>query len=191
MIKLKNKRFLAVLLVFGLLFSFSSAVPAASVTPVLMHLTVGNAAVEVAQVGCNPDYAFKVDNSAINGSYNTDHGNTITIINSDGYDFNWKSEWPVTCVLVKAGKDFFNVFFYPDGSYGDTGLYAAMNPNSNKPFEISHVSFGYNQPPVTPEDGTLIVNKILAGNKKPAGDTEFTITIGESTHTIVAGENTF
>ncbi|NLB53728.1 MAG: hypothetical protein GX808_12460, partial [Syntrophomonadaceae bacterium] len=42
-----------------------------------------------------------------------------------------------------------------------------------------------------PEDGTLIVNKILAGNNKPAGDTEFTITINGEEHLITAGANSF
>ena len=42
-----------------------------------------------------------------------------------------------------------------------------------------------------PENGTLIINKVLAGNDQPASDTVFTVTIGETTETITAGENSF
>lgn len=149
-IVMKAKRFLSILIAI-LVLSISITALAATgsgVEPQLLNLTVGDAANEIAQTGCSAGFAFKIDNSAINGTYPTGDGNTITITHSDGYSFDWQSNWPVTCVLVKAGKDFYNAYFYPEGSYGDTGLCAPINPANGKPFEISHVTFGYNEPNV-------------------------------------------
>ncbi|MEA5094993.1 MAG: hypothetical protein VB128_08575 [Sedimentibacter saalensis] len=143
-----SKKVLMILIVLLCILSTSLTALAATglgIEPVLLHLTVGDAASEISQTECDPDFAFKVDNSAENGTYPTGDGNIITITSSNGYTFDWQSKWPVTCVLVKAGKDFYNVFYYPNGSYGDTGLYAATNPSNEKPFEISHVTFGYNE----------------------------------------------
>lgn len=150
-----KKRRLAILLVAALLMSLL-ALPAmaTTVTPVLLRLTVGDAASEVAQAGCDADFAYKVNNPAENGTYPTAEGNTITITNSDGYYFDWESDWPVTCVLVKAGSNYYNAFFYPGGAYSDTGLYAPINPANGKLFQISHVSFGYNEPNLCYEEET-------------------------------------
>lgn len=149
---MKFKKLISAFVALAFVFSSSISAFAASgsgTVPVLLNLTVGSAAVEVGQTSAVADFAFKVDNPADNGVYPTGDGNTITITNSDGYTFDWQSDWPVTVVLVKAGSNFFNAFFYPAGSFGDTGLYAPINPANDKPFSISHVTFGYNEPPVT------------------------------------------
>lgn len=145
---MKAKRFLSALIaIFILSISITAfAATGSGVEPVLLRLTVGDAASEIAQTGCSAGFAFKIDNSAENGTYPTGDGNTITITSSDGYTFDWQSNWPVTCVLVKAGSNYYNAYFYPEGSYGDTGLCAAINPANGKPFGISHVTYGYNEP---------------------------------------------
>lgn len=108
----------------------------------------------------------------MDGVYDTGVGNTITISNDNGYTFDWSSEWPVCCVIVKGGTGA-NIFRY-GGSYGDAGLYAPFRPAGSPgtpTYGISHVTFGGLEPgtyrvvealteeqlelwfPVSPEDG--------------------------------------
>jgi hypothetical protein len=124
----------------------------ASVTPVLYtDWKSGNAYFECEQIGDGCDWAWKVDDAAPNGMYytNTDqYENTptefeaiITISNSDGFHFDWSiSSGYVVCAVIVKGGPGANVFFY-GGVSSDTDLYAPVNPNNDKNFEISHVSF--------------------------------------------------
>jgi hypothetical protein len=135
---------------------------AASVEPVLVaKWKSGNAAFECAQAAelldcdCTCDFAFKVDPFGEdidedgeldeNREWPTGDGNVITILNSDGTFFDWESNWPVCCVIVKGGPSA-NIFCYPDGSYGDTDLYAPINPKNGKNYGLSHATFCYNEP---------------------------------------------
>jgi len=72
----------------------------------------------------------------MNGTYD---GENINITNSDSYTFDWEStEYPVCAVIVKAGTGA-NVYYYPEGTYEDTGLYAYDEK------EISHVTFCFGE----------------------------------------------
>jgi len=113
----------------------------------------GNAAFECEEAGCNASFAYKVDNwgnAGKDGTYGAGD-NQITISDSaasGGYTFDWVSDWPVTCVIVKGG-DGANVFRYNPPAYNDTGLYAPLNPNTPDEFDtyqISHVTFCFNGP---------------------------------------------
>ena len=160
MIQLKKRKYLAVLLIFGLLLSFGSMASAASVVPELVDpWTSGNAEFECAQIGAGTDFAYKIepwDAGDPSGPY-LSAGNTISITayEDDGEykTFDWESIYPVFAVIVKAGTKAY-VYEY-DGAYSDTGLYA---PGSKG---ISHATFCFNQP--EPELGTLTVNKVLEG----------------------------
>lgn len=157
----------------------AAGVLAASVTPVLFNpWQSGNAAFECTQAGCSATYAYKVDAPAPNGNYPTGEGNTITISNSNSYTFDWSSTWPVTCVIVAGGNQA-NVFYYPGGAYGDTSLYAPLNPNTPDPsdtFQVSHVTFCYNggeRPPEIPAlpllaipTGLAVVGLIVRKNRE-------------------------
>ncbi|MFU8891366.1 MAG: hypothetical protein ACNA76_06885 [Anaerosomatales bacterium] len=102
----------------------------------------GDAYFEAAQAGGCADFAYKVDDwdedMGMDDTY-THAGNTIEVLNSDGETFDWKSEWPVCVVIVKAGTGAY-LYYYPGGAYGDSGLVA---PDDK---DISHVTFGFNEP---------------------------------------------
>lgn len=121
----------------------------ASVTPVCYPkcgtgvtepcITTGDASDECAQVDCcEADYSYKVNNPADNGTYVTGEGNNITISDSDAYTFDWESDWPVSCVLVKSAT-YYNVYCYGEGVTSDSGLTTCTGQ------QISHVSFCYNE----------------------------------------------
>jgi len=123
----------------------------------------GDAAFECSQAGSTADFAWKVDNAAENGTYPTEEGNTITISNSDGVFFDWASVWPVDTVIVKASTSA-NLFQY-DGAYLDTDVYSVVKTaaeydeygNMTKEptfYDISHVTFCYNEPGMCYEEET-------------------------------------
>lgn len=134
------------------------AVWASSVEPYLVEdWQSGDAGFECGQVPCcDSDFHYKFDewqDENYDGAYTVDGPTTITISNNDGYSFDWTSEWPVSCVIVKGGPSA-NVYCYSSGSYGDTELFAPTNPNNNNPYGISHVTFCYNEPDMCYEEET-------------------------------------
>ena len=79
---------------------------------------------------------------ARNGTIVTPDGATITIANADGTTFDWVSDSPVSCVIVKGGP-VANVYCYDEPVYSDTGMVAPTNPANSKPYDVSHVIFCY------------------------------------------------
>jgi hypothetical protein len=70
---------------------------------------------------------------------------TGTMTNGDGEltGFNWTSTLGISAVIVKTGG-FSNVYPYPQGSFGDTGLTTTPdNPNQPRNRGISHITFCY------------------------------------------------
>lgn len=135
-------KFFTIIVLIAML-AVGSTVLAASVEPVLVDpWQSGNAEFECEQAGCEGDYAYKIDEwdeeNGMDGTYPTDEGNIITISNSDGKTFDWASEYPVDCVIVKAGTGAY-IYRY-DGAYNDTGLVAPEGK------DISHVTFCYSEP---------------------------------------------
>lgn len=104
------------------------------------------------------DFGLKIDswNQEVGGAYTCDNGaescffapgyeNAITISNNDGVFFDWASApFALSAVVVKGGQNA-NVFSYNPAVNMDTGLYAPINPNNGKPFDISHASFCWNK----------------------------------------------
>ncbi len=136
---MKIRTILALVLV--LMVVLATVAAAASVMPTLVDpWQSGNAAFECGQVECcSSEFHYKIDNNtAGNPTVITPEGNTITITNSNGYTFDWQSNWPVSCVIVKGGRGA-NVYCYR-GAYSDTALVAPSGK------EISHVTFCYNEP---------------------------------------------
>jgi hypothetical protein len=152
---------IAVLSVFLVMsVPFTGAV-AASVEPVLFDpWQSGNAEFECEQAGCTAaDYAYKIEGwgeESKDGTYEHE-GNTITISNDDGYEFDWASEYPVTCVIVVRGN-IANVYYYGvDGAYSDTDL---TGPTAQ---QISHVTFCFKEPPQAQKDWEFTAPADFAG----------------------------
>jgi len=84
----------------------------------------------------------------------THGGNTITItVYYDGDDwryFDWTASSPISAVIVKGGTCA-NVFEYSPPQSSDTKLYAPTNPQTGKPYGLSHITFCWNPPTGVPE----------------------------------------
>ncbi|MCI0633848.1 MAG: hypothetical protein L0206_08040 [Actinobacteria bacterium] len=59
----------------------------------------------------------------------------------------WSSSTPIDAVIVKGGNQA-NVYFY-DEATSDSGLTAPINPNTLKPFGVSHVDLCFDEDPPT------------------------------------------
>ena len=152
---MKKTNFKVLAMAMVLLFAWAGMTMAALVVPTLYERwQSGNAAFECGQVECCDSYFhYKFDSWAdvpvdYDGDYTVDGGNIINISNNDGFSFNWTSAWPVSCVIVKGGNAA-NVYCYSGGAYGDTGMFAPTkydkDGNPVGTFEISHVTFCYNE----------------------------------------------
>lgn len=88
---------------------------------------------------------FKVE--PVEDGTSSDGTLTVTIDvteTDDGPVFDWTSNIGVDAVFVKGGPGgLLYVYDPPAESTGDTGLHAPVNPNNDKFFGLSHVSFCY------------------------------------------------
>ncbi len=185
-----NRRWLLVLTVI-LALAVVGVAYAASVEPVLVDpWQSGDAAFECEQAGCAFDFSYKFDEwdgPTFAGPYNVDGGNVLTISDDDGYSFSWSSAWPVNCVIVKGGNAA-NVYCYDEPVYGDTGMFAPINPNNDKPYGISHATFCYDEP--EEEECFAAETAWAAGSRYVARGNWATFTpyVAESTVTLYAGQ---
>jgi len=76
----------------------------------------------------------------VSGTISQD-GMEITI-DADGYIVDWSSNLGIDAVIVKGGPNA-NVVWYDPESTGDTGLTAPINPNTQSPYGLSHITFCY------------------------------------------------
>ena len=100
---------------------------------------------------CDSDQflAFKVD-PPVNGPVGPN--GEIIISNLDGDSFDWAiapaflDDLDMAAVIVKGGPTASVVYIYGDPADDwDTNLQAAWNPNSGKPYGVSHISFCFDK----------------------------------------------
>ncbi|MFY9586321.1 MAG: hypothetical protein WAT66_02575 [Actinomycetota bacterium] len=122
---------------------------ASVVAAVLLFAAVSADAVDPVYTEGNPTCPagmkeFKIDGPDFSNGSHSDGTLTVTITkyNSDTATFDWSSNIGVDKVIVKGG-DNANVYNYNPESTGDTGLHTPLNPNNNKNYGLSHVSFCY------------------------------------------------
>lgn len=146
--RLRNLLFVVLLLALSALIWLPQPAAAASVEPVYVS---GNP--RCADFGYPAEYKVDPPNS---GTYNLPGLGTVTIT-ADGPSLDWSSTIvSMDAVIVKGGPNA-NVYTYdpPAESLGDTGLHAPINPNNNKYYGLSHVTFCF--------DYELSVTKTAAG----------------------------
>lgn len=200
MIQLKKKRkFLAVFLAIALVFSYISVVMADS-----MPGSIKTTDITGEIVNANTQYMSRED-VYLNGGPNNQNapglpdgdyyvkittpggdllgtsGNIAPLHVTDGYfDENYKL-WDYT-FKASDNSPGYDYTSNPGGEYK-----VWVSQDADFPPDASKTdNFKVKEP-----KGTLIINKVLAGNDQPASDTVFTVTIGETTETITAGENSF
>jgi hypothetical protein len=66
--------------------------------------------------------------------------NGVTITKHDEFYVKWTSTVAVDWVIVKGGPDA-NIYKYPVDTFGDDWLHAPINPDTGKPYGLSHVEF--------------------------------------------------
>lgn len=140
-----NQKFarLGLIAVLALVLAFAIGVSAASAED---EPVSDNGVVPVFVAG-NPScqnlgyaFGFKVDPPNA-GTYSIDSLNTVTVT-TDGVYFDWSSTLGIDAVIAKGGPNA-NSYVYdpPTESFGDGGLASPINPNTGKPFGLSHIEF--------------------------------------------------
>jgi uncharacterized repeat protein (TIGR01451 family) len=101
---------------------------------------------------------------------------TVTVNNTaqgQTFDFSFSGDFVAAGVIVKGGP---NANFYdyrPDGEDADTALHAPVNPNNNKFFGLSHISFC-----ITEAQAELQITKTAVDDVITVGDkASFSITV--------------
>lgn len=122
--------------------------------------TAGAATVEPQLVEDNPtceqvlpgSIEHKLDFNPGDGEY-TDGTITVTVSGGTESGLDWASDIDMDAVIMKGGP-VANVYLYPgDADLADTELTTPINPNNDKPYGTSHVSFCYDlEIPDEPED---------------------------------------
>jgi hypothetical protein len=139
------------------------------------------------------DFGFKVEQKItgthsvtyVDGEGQTQTAGSLTVTAIAGTEegemigIDWSSTFAINAVLVKGGPGH-NVYNYPTGSMGDTGLLTNMNPNSGKNYGLSNVVFCYNgleggeDPQVLQH--TVSIAKWVEGAAPTSGSFDFTAT---------------
>ncbi len=156
-----NRQLLGRAAIAGAILASTAAI-AASVTPMLVDpWKSGDAAFECGQVACcDSAFHYKFDGwsgPTYDGPYDVDGDVTITISNDDGYSFDWASDGPVSCVIVK-GSNAAEVYCYDEPVYSDTGMFAPTRYDKDGiavgTYAVSHVTFCYDEPGMCYEEET-------------------------------------
>ena len=106
---------------------------------------IGDYECSSARVNYNEDTG-EFDNTFDDSSGNDGCGNDISVTVTDDTYVEWESTIGIGAVIVKGGPSV-NVYVY-DQEPSDSGLIAPINPNNDKPFGLSNLTFCWN--PETP-----------------------------------------
>jgi LPXTG-motif cell wall-anchored protein len=112
---------------------------------------------------------------------------TIEVTETDDGDplvFNWTSNIGVDAVFVKGGPGGL-LYVYDPESTGDTGLHAPVNPNNDKFFGLSHVSFCYDK-----DQATTTTSTTSTSTSSTTSTSTTSTTMGGSTTSTTPGEST-
>lgn len=121
--------------------ALAGAASAASVTPSVVD---GNP--KCADYGLTE---FKIDSNPNAGTFGGS-GFTVTVAKPTADSIDFSAASPAVSIVIMKGGNNANLYDYRPGSVAaDTGLTTPTNPNNDKPYGISHVSFcfGTTTPP--------------------------------------------
>jgi hypothetical protein len=129
----------SILAIYGLNLRLSYS---ASVTPVLYY---DNPTCQ--DLGLGYLFELKID-PPVSGTYNLpDNSGSVTVNITGQGTFDWSSTFGIDAVIVKGGPNA-NVYKYDPESMGETNLVTLINPNNDKPYGLSHISFCYDIDPL-------------------------------------------
>jgi len=126
------------------------------------------------------EYEVKIDEAPFNRTVALGPLNSVTVSQSDGVYFTWSATLGIDAVIVKGGPNA-NVYTYDPEATSGTGLHSLINPNTNKPYGLSHISFCY--------DYELAVSKTASTSykqgyswaiEKKADHSELTLAVGQT-----------
>jgi LPXTG-motif cell wall-anchored protein len=134
---------------------------------------------------------FKVEPVA-DGTF-SDGTLTVTIDVTDTEDgpvFDWTSNIGVDAVFVKGGPGGLLYLYDPPAeSTGDTGLHAPVNPQNDKFFGLSHLSFCYDKDQATTTTSTTTTSTTSTSTTSTTmGESTTTTAMGAVTSTTPSGE---
>lgn len=76
------------------------------------------------------------------GTKDLGFGNSVSLTWTDGTYFDWESTLGIDAVIAKGGPTA-NVYVYDPEATSDSGLHSPINPSTDSPYGLSHVSFCY------------------------------------------------
>jgi len=118
---------------------------------------------------------------------------TIDVTDTDdGPVFDWTSNIGVDAVFVKGGPGGLLYLYDPPAeSTGDTGLHAPVNPQNDKFFGLSHLSFCYDKDQATTTTSTTTTSTSTTSTSTTSttmGESTTTTAMGAVTSTTPSGE---
>jgi hypothetical protein len=103
---------------------------------------------------------------------------TITFTH-DGYLISWSSTLGIDAVIVKGGNNA-NVWFYDPESFGDENLASPINPNTGKPYGLSHVDFCFDYEVLVEKTAATSYERTFAWDiDKTGSETELLLSVGQ------------
>jgi hypothetical protein len=164
----------------------AGAAPEQTPTPSTSFVGDNPTCVDLAPEGANWTQ-LKVD--PVENGTSTDGTLTVTITvreTDDGPVFDWTSNIGVDAVFVKGGPNgLLYVYDPPAESTGDTGLHAPVNPNNDKFYGLSHVSFCYDKEQTTTTAPTTSTTSSTTSTSTTS--TTSTSTTSSTTSTTLGG----
>jgi len=88
------------------------------------------------------DYPLTSFYGELTGGALADEFNWVSILNSDGYSFDWLASLGIDAVIVKGGPNA-DAFVYVPEDTADTMLHPPVNPSTGEYYGISHIEFCY------------------------------------------------
>jgi hypothetical protein len=130
------------------------------------------------------------------GSFNSkialkapDAVNYVTVSSADGVYFTWSATLDLDAVIVKGGPNS-NVYVYNPEATGGAGLASQVNPNTGKPYGLSHISFCYDyELDLSKTASTSYTRKYSWKVVKSADSSSLTLALGqtfEESYTVTA-----
>jgi hypothetical protein len=125
------------------------------------------------------DFELKIEPPA-SGTYSLGAFGSVTVtVHSHGVYFDWSATVGIDAVIVKGGPNA-NVYEYDPEAMAGENLHAPINPNTDQPYGLSHISFCYDiELQVTKDAETSLKRKYFWTLDKSADQTELLLAVGQ------------
>jgi hypothetical protein len=126
------------------------------------------------------EFEFKLEGELLqSGTYPIGDGVSSVTVATDGTYFDWSASLGIDAVIAKGGPGA-SVYQYIPEANSATGLSAPTNPNTEKPYELSHISFCYDYEVVVSKSAAPALDRTWQWSiEKTAGSTDLLLSAGQ------------